>query len=54
MAGGGLQRRYSAALRVVLRARWVVVGAYLVATLGTVLFLGRGLGLEIFPSVESG
>ncbi len=50
----GLQRRYSATLRVVLKARWVVVGAYLAATLGTVLFLGRGLGLEIFPSVESG
>jgi len=41
-------------LRVVMKARGFVVAAYLLATLGTVLLVGRGLGLEIFPSVESG
>jgi multidrug efflux pump subunit AcrB len=49
-----LQRRYTCVMQTVLKARWAVVGVYLVATLGTVLVLGSRLGLEVFPSVESG
>ncbi len=49
-----LQRRYAAMLRVALKARVFVVVGYLLASLGTVVLVGRGLGLEIFPSVESG
>jgi multidrug efflux pump subunit AcrB len=48
------QRGYAAVLRPLLRARWLVVGVYLAATIGTVFLLGRQLGLEIFPSVEAG
>lgn len=48
------QRGYAAVLRPLLRARWLVVGVYLAATIGTVFLLGRRLGLEIFPSVEAG
>lgn len=49
-----LQRGYAAALKPLLRARWLVVGVYLAVTVGTVFLLGRRLGLEIFPSVEAG
>jgi multidrug efflux pump subunit AcrB len=49
-----LQRGYSVVLAGILRLRLAVVVAYLVAAAGLVLFAGRRLGLEIFPSVEAG
>jgi multidrug efflux pump subunit AcrB len=36
------------------RWRWVVVPAYLGATLGGVLLLSQGVGTEIFPQVDAG
>jgi len=49
-----LQRGYSALLGRLLRLRVAVVGFYLVAAVVLVVFMGRRLGLEIFPSVEAG
>ena len=48
------QRRYGDLLGRVLRLRWAVFGVYLV-TAGAVIFLiGRHLGNDIFPNVDTG
>jgi multidrug efflux pump subunit AcrB len=61
--GGGRRRRspfergrdaYGRAVAVVLRGRWVVVPAYLAGTVAVIVLVGRSLGLEIFPRVDSG
>ncbi len=51
---GALRDRYAAGLKPLLAARWVVVAAYLGITLGGVFWIGPRLGVEIFPSVDSG
>ena len=37
-----------------MRWRWVAAAAYLVVAGAIIVFLGRGLGTEIFPRVEAG
>jgi multidrug efflux pump subunit AcrB len=48
------QRAYAVLTRGVVRWRWVVAVAYLVAAGAIIMVLGRGLGTEIFPRVEAG
>ena len=48
-----LQSTYARLLRPIVAARWLLVLVYLVASLGTVWFVGKKLGTEIFPSVDS-
>jgi multidrug efflux pump subunit AcrB len=48
------QESYGRAVNHIVRWRWLVVPAYLVATLGVVVLVGRTLGLEIFPRVDAG
>ena len=48
------QGRYAGLLRGVVRWRWLVVAVYLVAAGVIIVFVGRRLGTEIFPSVEAG
>jgi multidrug efflux pump subunit AcrB len=47
------QRRYAGLVDRVVRWRWLVVAVYLVVTGLIVVFIGRGLGTEIFPRVEA-
>ncbi|HEY6168452.1 MAG TPA: efflux RND transporter permease subunit [Verrucomicrobiae bacterium] len=51
---GKLQSAYAAFLRPIVTARWLVALVYLVVALGIIWFVGRRLGTEIFPTVESG
>src|SRR5262249_12017375 len=48
------QERYAALGRNLVRARWVVVGLYLILAAAVIVFLGQRLGTEIFPKVEAG
>src|SRR5207247_250762 len=48
------QFRYAEFLRPIVRVRWLVVAAYLVAAGGVVVFVGQRLGSEIFPNVDAG
>ncbi len=48
------QKRYAALAQRVVRARWLVVGAYLAAAAIMIVFIGRRLGTEIFPRVDAG
>ncbi|MEX2043981.1 MAG: efflux RND transporter permease subunit [Opitutus sp.] len=48
------QSAYARLLRGVVAARWLVVVIYIVASVGVVWFVGRQLGLEIFPKVDTG
>lgn len=45
---------YGRAVTAVVRARGLVVPAYLIGSLATIVFVGRSLGLEIFPKVDAG
>ena len=49
-----LQKGYAVLLRGVLKLRWVVIPAYLAATIGSVVVVGRQLGTEIFPAADAG
>src|ERR1043166_1712757 len=49
-----LQRGYARAIGGIISARLLIVGAYLIAATLVIVFLGRGLGTEIFPKVEAG
>jgi multidrug efflux pump subunit AcrB len=49
-----LRDRYRSMLPGVLRARWAVVVAYLLVAVGLVWGLGRAVGTEIFPRVDTG
>jgi multidrug efflux pump subunit AcrB len=51
---GRLQRGYADLLRGVLAARWLLVPVYLALVVGLVWVVGRRLGTEIFPQVDSG
>jgi multidrug efflux pump subunit AcrB len=49
-----LQRGYAGAVGKILRVRWLIAAAYLAAAVLVIIFVGRGLGTEIFPKVEAG
>ncbi|MBI5772846.1 MAG: efflux RND transporter permease subunit [Verrucomicrobia bacterium] len=51
---GKLQSAYAAVLRPFVTARWLLVLVYLAVSLGVVWVVGRKLGTEIFPTVDSG
>ena len=48
------QAVYGRALGHVVRWRWAVLPAYLIATAALIVLVGRELGLEIFPKVDAG
>src|SRR6266516_2027294 len=48
------QSRYAEFLRPIVRARWLVVAAYLAAAVVVIVFIGQRLGTEIFPRVDAG
>ena len=48
------QSFYQSVLQKVVRARWLVVGAYLITAGLVIVFVGRRLGTEIFPRVDAG
>src|SRR5436309_6911208 len=48
------QKRYAAFAQRVVRARLLVVGAYLAVAAVMIVFIGRQLGAEIFPKVDAG
>jgi multidrug efflux pump subunit AcrB len=48
------QRRYAGLARRLVGWRWLVVAVYLAVTGVIIVFIGRGLGTEIFPRVEAG
>ena len=48
------QRRYAGAASGVVRARWITVAVYAVASAVVIGVLGRGLGTDIFPKVDTG
>src|SRR5438552_1006182 len=50
----GFQKRYAALAQRVVRARWLVVVAYLGGAAVMIVFIGRQLGTEIFPKVDAG
>jgi multidrug efflux pump subunit AcrB len=49
-----VQGSYGRAVGGIVRWRWLVVPAYLAVSLSLVFFVGRTLGLEIFPKVDAG
>ncbi|MFN0087580.1 MAG: efflux RND transporter permease subunit [Blastocatellia bacterium] len=49
-----LQRAHAAVLGRVMPLRWGVLIVYLALTAGAIFFIGRGLGLDIFPPVDAG
>ena len=48
------RQRYERILARIVRFRWAVVGAYLVASLAIIAGLGSRLGMEIFPTIDTG
>ena len=48
------QKRYAGWVRKVVRARWLVTGAYLALATAVIVFIGPHLGTEIFPKVDAG
>ncbi|HVS24933.1 MAG TPA: efflux RND transporter permease subunit, partial [Gammaproteobacteria bacterium] len=48
------QRRYAELAARVVSARWLVVGVYAAAAALVIVLVGRGLGTEIFPKVDTG
>ncbi len=49
-----LQRRYTELMTKVMKFRWPVLAGYLLIAVAAVLLIGRQLGLDIFPAVDSG
>ncbi len=49
-----LQRRYTELMTKVMKFRWPVLAGYLLISVVAVLLIGRQLGLDIFPAVDSG
>ncbi|MDX2032536.1 MAG: efflux RND transporter permease subunit [Blastocatellia bacterium] len=49
-----LQRVHAAILGRVMPLRWGVLIVYLALTAAAIFFVGRGLGLDIFPQVDAG
>src|ERR1019366_3488503 len=48
------QTAYKTALQKIVRVRWLVMGAYVVAAGLVIVLVGRQLGTEIFPRVDAG
>jgi multidrug efflux pump subunit AcrB len=48
------QQRYARGAAAVVRARWVAVAVYAVVSALVIGLLGRGLGTDIFPKVDTG
>jgi multidrug efflux pump subunit AcrB len=48
------QRGYAALVRHMVNWRWLVAVVYLAVTGAIIVFIGRGMGTEIFPRVEAG
>jgi multidrug efflux pump subunit AcrB len=48
------QTGYAACAQRLVRARWLVIGAYLAGCALVILLVGRQLGTEIFPRVDAG
>src|SRR5438876_4274306 len=48
------QKRYASLALMIVRARRLVVGAYLAVAAALIVFIGRHLGTEIFPKVDAG
>ena len=48
------QASYGRAVGKIVRWRWLVVPAYLVISAGVIFLVGRTLGVEIFPKVDTG
>ena len=46
--------RYGRLMQQVLRIRWIAVGIYLAVALGLAALLGRAIGTEIFPRIDTG
>ena len=49
-----LQRAHAAILARVMAFRWLALAVYVALAAGAVFWLGRGLGLDIFPQVDTG
>ncbi len=49
-----LRDRYGRASSMIVRGRWLVVPAYLIVAGLVIFFVGRQLGLEIFPRADAG
>jgi multidrug efflux pump subunit AcrB len=46
--------RYARALHSLVGLRWVIVCAYVVVAVGLVIVVGKAIGTEIFPAVDTG
>ena len=49
-----LQQRYARMMTGLMRLRWPLLACYALITVASIFFIGRQLGLDIFPPVESG
>jgi multidrug efflux pump subunit AcrB len=49
-----LQQRYARMMNRVMGLRWPLLACYALITVACIFFIGRQLGLDIFPPVESG
>src|SRR5262249_23606810 len=48
------RQRYEAAITRLMKARWLVFACYLLIAFGVILLIGRRLGTDIFPNVDTG
>src|SRR5215475_5229349 len=48
------QRRYGTSLDRVIRLRWAVLGCYFLIAFSVIFLIGRNLGNDIFPNVDTG
>ncbi len=49
-----IQEKYRRVMQLVLGWRWPIVAGYVVVAFAVIFLAGRGLGTDIFPSVDSG
>ncbi|MBL8207315.1 MAG: efflux RND transporter permease subunit, partial [Blastocatellia bacterium] len=48
------RKRFGKLLEKVMKLRWIVLAAYIVIAALTLVFIGRNLGTDIFPNVDTG
>jgi multidrug efflux pump subunit AcrB len=48
------RKRFGSLLENVMKLRWLVLAVYIVIAAGTLVFIGRKLGTDIFPNVDTG